>query len=196
MRTDTEIYLTFDDGPDPEWTPRVLDLLAATRTRASFFVIGLNARHSPALVRRAAAEGHTIGNHTFSHRHPWIMSADEARREVMNGTHAIAEILGQLPLFYRPPHGRARRCMTEAAAACGQMQVLWDHSAVDWGPLGSATRIDKRLARVVPGEIVLMHDSVNRHNRPDQLLEVLPRFIANMQHRGVRAIALPLQPLN
>jgi peptidoglycan-N-acetylglucosamine deacetylase len=185
------IYLTFDDGPDPEWTPRVLDMLAATRATATFFVIGRSAQRWPALVRRAASEGHAIGNHTLSHRHPWTMSAQEARNEVIAGAAAIADALGGAsPGFYRPPHGRVRRAMSDAAKSIGEQLTLWDLSAVDWGPLGSSQRIGRRLSRARDGEIVLMHDGINRHNRPDELAHVLPAFLADLQRRAVRAVAM------
>ena len=79
------IYLTFDDGPDPDFTPRVLDVLGEARVSATFFVIGTQARHFPELVRRAAREGHEIANHSYSHRHPWLMSTRAARAEVRDG---------------------------------------------------------------------------------------------------------------
>lgn len=184
------IFLTFDDGPDPDWTPRVLDALAAAQVTATFFVIGQCARRTPALLRRAADAGHTIGNHTFSHRHPWTTNAREACREVTDGAAAIADILGQPAKLYRPPHGRARRCMSEAAASLGEVETLWDLSAIDWGMLGTSHRIEKRLSKVAPEQIVLMHDGANRHNRPDQLLAVLPAFLANLQRCALRAVAL------
>src|SRR5262245_774024 len=171
--TGDRVYLTFDDGPDEEWTPRVLDIRAAAQIAATFFAVGANARRLPHLVRRVVAEGHAIGNHTFSHRHPWTMLPARAREEVAAGAAAIADIVGAAPRFYRPPHGRLRRCMIDQAERTGQSVVLWDRSAVDWGPLGSVNGIHERLSAVGAGEIVLMHDGRNKHNRPDQLTQVL-----------------------
>lgn len=184
------LWLTFDDGPDSEWTPRVLDLLAAAGMRATFFVVGQLARATPALLRRAAAEGHAIGNHSWSHRHPWLLSSSAARREVRDGAAAIADILGRAPAHYRPPHGRLRRCALEEARESGQALVLWSVSAVDWGPLGFASRIGARLAKVNPGDIVLMHDGGRGINRPDQLALVLPGFLARLRQRNLSAAAL------
>src|SRR5262245_52825835 len=118
-----QVYLTFDDGPDADWTPRILDMLAAADARATFFAVGANARKFPELVRRVVAEGHAIGNHTFSHRHPWTMLPSRAREEVAGGAAAIADIVGTAPRFYRPPHGRLRRCMVEQAESSGQALV-------------------------------------------------------------------------
>jgi peptidoglycan/xylan/chitin deacetylase (PgdA/CDA1 family) len=172
-------YLTFDDGPDPEWTPRCLDALAEARAKATFFVIGSQARRHPELTRRIAREGHAIGNHTLTHAHPWAIGRMRAVGEVRDGAFAIADVLGTLPKFFRPPHGAKRRCMIDAAAEEDETLVMWDVSAIDWGWLGTASRIAQRLARVREGQIVLMHDGKNKRNRPDQLLKVLPQFLRN-----------------
>lgn len=185
------VYLTFDDGPDAHWTPRILDLLAQADVRATFFVIGRLALGQPALLRRIAACGHEIGNHTWSHRHPWAMPPAAARQEVRDGAAAIADLTGRAPKFFRPPHGRLRRCMIEAAERDGQTLVLWDRSAVDWGPLGGAAGIARRLLAVQDGAIVLMHDGGRGINRPGELAKVLPRFLAHLRQRGVNREPCP-----
>jgi peptidoglycan/xylan/chitin deacetylase (PgdA/CDA1 family) len=187
----SDLYLTFDDGPDPGWTPRVLDALDEAGVQATFFVIGEQALRWPALVRRIASSGHTIGNHTFSHRHPWTMSETAARAQVRDGARAVSDVLGEAPKLYRPPHGRKRACMSDEAHAQGERIVMWNLSAIDWGMFGSATRIARRLDRVRAGDIVLMHDGRNEHNRPDQLLQVLPEFLRSLRHRSMRPVAVP-----
>lgn len=185
------VYLTFDDGPDPEWTPRVLDALDKEGVKATFFAIGQQAQRLPDLVRRVHDAGHAVGNHTFSHRHPWFMSQRTARAQVREGAKAISDVLGVEPTFYRPPHGRERACMNDEAHRCGEQVVLWNVSAIDWGPLGAADGIEKRLDTVKGGDIVLMHDGQNKHNRPDQLLQILPLFLRKLSDRGLRAALLP-----
>lgn len=184
------VYLTFDDGPDPEWTPRILDLLAAAQVPAVFFVIGCHAREQPALVRRLAANGHQVENHTWSHRHPWTISSHVARREVHDGAAAIADLIGQAPRFFRPPHGRMRRCMREQAESSGQAVVLWNRSAIDWGPLGNSEGIAARLSRTRAGDIVLMHDGGRGINRPDQLVIALPAYLDDLGRRGLPPVLL------
>jgi peptidoglycan/xylan/chitin deacetylase (PgdA/CDA1 family) len=185
------IYLTFDDGPDPRSTPQILDLLAQAQMHATFFAIGEFAQREPALLRSVAAAGHAVGNHTFSHRHPWLMRARAARAQVRDGAKALSDVLGREPFLYRPPHGRARPCMTDEARLRGERVVMWDRSAIDWGWLGTAPRIAERLARVRAGDIVLMHDGRNQHNRPDQLLQALPEFLRELTRRGLRSVACP-----
>jgi peptidoglycan/xylan/chitin deacetylase (PgdA/CDA1 family) len=181
------VCLTFDDGPDADWTPQVLDLLAAAGVQATFFMIGQQARRWPELARRVVAAGHEVANHTFSHRHPWWISARHARDEVRDGTAALSDVLGVAARFYRAPHGRRRRCMTEEAHGAGQAVVGWSRSAIDWGMLGTAEGIARRLRRVAAGTVLLMHDGRNQHNRPDQLVQVLPQFLGQLAARGLRA---------
>jgi peptidoglycan/xylan/chitin deacetylase (PgdA/CDA1 family) len=179
------IYLTFDDGPDAEWTPRMLDLLARNGVRATFFVVGRAAREDAAIVRRVAEAGHEIENHSWSHRHPWILSSSAARSEVRDGAAAVADVVGRAPRYFRPPHGRLRRCMSEAAEEGGQRVALWSLSAVDWGPLGYASGIAARLRGVRAGDIVLMHDGGRGINRPGELVRVLPGFLQALAERGL-----------
>jgi peptidoglycan/xylan/chitin deacetylase (PgdA/CDA1 family) len=183
------VFLTFDDGPDPDWTPRVLDLLAAANARAAFFVIGQQARRHADLLRSVAAAGHVIGNHTYSHRHPWTMRSRAARDEVRRGAETIEDVTGVAVKLYRAPHGRLRRCMRIEAERGGQRPVHWTVSAIDWGPLGTASRIASRLERVTADDVVLMHDGRNQHNRPDQLTQVLPQFLADLRRRGIEPVA-------
>lgn len=186
------IHLTFDDGPDREWTPRVLDALHQAQVTATFFLIGTASRRLPGVVRDIESAGHGIGNHTWSHAHPWSMSAANARSQVRDGAAAIADITGRMPAFYRPPHGRNRRCMTDEAARCGASLVMWNRSAIDWGLFGRGPAIAKRLAKAGAGEIILMHDGRNQANRPDELMLVLPGWLNQIRQRGLDVH--PLQP--
>ncbi len=187
---DPHVYLTFDDGPDTKWTPRILDLLTAAQIPAVFFVVGTLAREHSTIVRRVAAQGHQIGNHTWSHRHPWTISSRMARREVLDGAAAISDLTGKAPRFFRPPHGRLRRCMREQAESSGQSVILWNRSAIDWGLLGNSRAIAARLRRTQPGDIVLMHDGGRGINRPDQLVMALPEYLEELARRGLQPAAL------
>ena len=124
MVSTDRVYLTFDDGPDPEWTPRVLDALEQAKVKATFFAVGQQAQRLPDLMRRVHDAGHAVGNHTFSHRHPWFMSQQTARAQVRDGANAIGDVLGVAPQFYRPPHGRQRACMSDEAQRCGEQVAM------------------------------------------------------------------------
>ena len=185
-------YLTFDDGPHPDWTPRVLDALAAADVRATFFVIGRLAQQSAALLRDVRAAGHVVGNHGFSHRHPWTLTRSRARSEVRAALDTISQALGERPQWFRPPHGRLGAYLVEAAREEGQRVALWSVSAVDWGPLATPEGIRARLGSLRAGDIVLMHDGPLRHNRPDRTLQVLPTLLATLRRDGPIPAPLPV----
>ena len=185
------VYLTFDDGPDPEWTPRILDMLDEADVKATFFVIGALATQHPGIVRQIEARGHEVGNHSFSHPHPRLLSDDRAREEVNAGAGAIADILGHPPRLFRSPHGTRHPAMFAAAEALGETVVHWQVSAIDWGLLGRAGAIARRLKRVKPGDIVLMHDGGRGINHPEQLSRVLPNFLTRFTTGELHAAPLP-----
>jgi len=184
------LFLTFDDGPDLEWTPRVLDVLAEAGAAATFFCVGSRSRSAGGLLRRMLRGGHSVGNHTYTHRHPWVLSAHAARGEVRDGSAAIADVTGVQPAFFRPPYGRLRRCMAAEASALGQSVVLWNKSARDFWPLGGASRIAGRLQGLQGGDIVLMHDGRGQRNCPAALLQVLPGVLRSAASRSLASAAL------
>ncbi len=180
------VFLTFDDGPDPRFTPLILEILAQASAYATFFVVGEDAVRFPSLVRRIANEGHEVGNHTWSHCHPWTISSRVARQEVSFASAALADLLGRSPRYFRPPHGRLRRCMMDQARELGQTVVMWSLSAVDWGPWGRATWIARRLRAVQEGDIVLLHDGRRRYNRPWETVRVLSGFLSDLHYRNLK----------
>lgn len=185
------VYLTFDDGPDPHWTPRVLELLACQQAGASFFVVGQLATRFGALLRQAHAAGHAIGSHGWSHRHPWRLGRAEAEREVREGADAIAQAIGACPHWFRPPHGRITPALEQAARQQGHRIALWSLSGIDWGPFGESGRIARRLAAVRRGDIVLLHDGPWLQNRPAATLAALPASIARMRRDRHALLPLP-----
>ncbi len=189
--TSRAIYLTFDDGPDPHWTPRLLDVLARYQARATFFVVGQYAQSNGPLLRRVHGAGHAIGNHAWSHRHPWLLGPVGAHQEIRNGADAVAQTLGRQPDWFRPPHGRLSPWLVAAARAEQQRIALWSVSAKDWGPFGSPDRIVRRLAAVRAGDIVLMHDGARLENRPASTLRALPALLERLQRDGIAPASLP-----
>ncbi len=184
------VALTFDDGPDPRHTGALLDLLAAAGAAASFFLIGRQAECHPDLVWRILAEGHSIGNHGWGHQHPWWQRAADARRDLATGAAVLTALMGRPPRYYRPPHGRLRACLQAEARAHGQRIVLWTRSGVDWGPFATPAAVARRLRSVGTGDIVLLHDGRNRHNRPEVTLQVLPALLERLQQQGIATLNL------
>lgn len=157
-RDHRRIALTFDDGPDPVHTPRVLDRLAALDVRATFFVVGSKVAAYPDLVRRIVAEGHELGNHTYNHRYLPLQRSQTVRDELARTDDAIARVTGSVPRLARPPYGGRSPRNVRAFARAGKQLVLWDVNSWDWKGAPPADTAARVLARVRPGSIVLMHD--------------------------------------
>jgi peptidoglycan/xylan/chitin deacetylase (PgdA/CDA1 family) len=155
--------LTFDDGPTPGATEAILDALRAGGVRATFFVIGVNVTRNPDLLRRVHAEGHLIGNHSFSHSH---FAATRRRpywiREIVETDDAIEAAIGLRPALYRPALGVRTWHTTAAVRETGHALVTWSRRAVDGLPT-MPERIMRRFDRVADGEILLLHDGVEPH---------------------------------
>ena len=185
-----QVCLTFDDGPDPDYTPEILAVLADYGVKATFFVVGEAAERFPQLVEKIVAAGHTIGNHTYSHRHPWLISSARAKSEVARTTDIVENIIGSAPRWFRPPFGRLRTAMRKQAHAEHMATVLWSHSIIDWGALGTKTGIARRLDQVKAGDIVLMHDGKPEQNRPGLTLQCLPGFLRSLAGKSLVACNL------
>jgi len=143
-----ELTLTFDDGPNPAWTPRLLDILAHHDVRATFFMVGSYATAEPELVRRIAAAGHLIGNHSWSHPNLALTSIDRVRNELAKTSEVLEDIVGAPVSFFRPPFGARRPSVLRIARSLGMVPVLWNAMTSDWSEQ-SAEAIVKRLTHSV-----------------------------------------------
>lgn len=191
-----EVALTFDDGPDPDVTPRVLDLLEAHGATASFFLIGRRAaRHAP-LVRDMVRRGHSAENHT--HRHfPGFAALPfgAVRREIAAAQGAIADAAGgRAPRFFRPPAGIRSPLLDPALAAAGLLHVSWTRRGFDTVRRDPAALL-RRLGRgLAAGDVLLLHDgnaARARDGGAPVVLEALPGLLRRIAAAGLRAVSLP-----
>jgi peptidoglycan/xylan/chitin deacetylase (PgdA/CDA1 family) len=153
------IAMTFDDGPSATLTPKLLDLLAERRIKATFFVIGQNVAENPEIVARAAKEGHEIASHSWSHPNLAKMSDEGVRRQLRQTDDVIKSATGKRPTVMRPPYGsitdREKRWIHDEF---GYDIILWDVDPYDWKRPGPAAVRNRILAETRPGSIVLTHD--------------------------------------
>lgn len=171
------VALTFDDGPSPEVTPRILDTLAQYKAKATFFVMGRWAEKYPELVRRIVSEGHAIGNHSYSH--PSSTTPEGARREIESTNSIIQQITGSRPTIFRPPYGIQNGELARYAKRAGMAVVIWNLTSAD-----TATKDAKVIAHNVaytpnPGDIALMHDGIGHGPTADALPSILEKLTAD-----------------
>jgi peptidoglycan/xylan/chitin deacetylase (PgdA/CDA1 family) len=169
-----ELALTFDDGPNRAWTPRLLDILAGHDVRATFFLIGQYAHAEPELVRRIAAAGHAIGNHSWSHPNLAMTAAAKVHEELKRTGDTIAQIVGRPVRWFRPPFGARRPKVFHIARALGLTPVLWNAMTDDWKE-PSADRIAARLADKIDriagrgrAANIVLHDGGHRDPRANR----------------------------
>jgi peptidoglycan/xylan/chitin deacetylase (PgdA/CDA1 family) len=178
------VALTFDDGPDPDMTPRVLDQLAAADVPATFFVVGARAARVPAIVRRVAAEGHEIANHGWSHRSLWFCTPGVTAAEIGRTQALVEDQTGRPPRHFRPPWGMVNVAMFAALRGAGLRCVLWSVQ-----PEGLRARSGTEQAAFVrrharPGAIVDLHDADGVPGAPARLIDALPRMIGGLREAG------------
>jgi len=172
------VCLTFDDGPSPILTERVLDLLRAAKVRATFFVVGTQARAHPDLLRAIAAAGHELANHTYSHDDMILKTPAEVQQELLETQVVVEDATGRRPRWFRPPGGRHTAAVRAAAAAIGYTTVLWSANVSVCAGLPTQRGLRRLLDEIKPGAIVLLH------NGPDETLDVLPGLLAALKNRG------------
>lgn len=183
-----EIMLTFDDGPDPAYTGRLLDLLDSYGIKAAFFTVGSFASANPKLIRRMKDGGHTVGLHSYSHRSAYLMSAAQTRRDLSMSAAAVMR-LGINPRFYRPPWGHTTPALQQAASNLGIMPVFWSVMAQDWqADLDSDEIASRLLCRTVPGSIICLHDGRGKNCAPGRTIAALEKVLPIWLKDGYRFV--------
>lgn len=178
------IALTFDDGPDPEFTPRVLELLATHRVRATFFLVGERAVRAPGTVRAIAEAGHEIGSHGWSHRSLWLCGPGRTDEEVGRTRATLGELAGHAPVLFRPPWGMVNAALFGALRRHGQRCVFWSIQPEGLRPAPASTQIARVLRRAHPGAIVDLHDAEGTPQAPARLCAALPGMLDGLASAG------------
>ncbi len=181
------VSLTFDDGPWPGQTERILEILAEERVRATFFMLGANAARYPELVRRVVAEGHEVGNHTWSHTTDGSTPAAVAGREIDSTQRAVWQASGVVPRWFRPPGGRVGPGLVEAARTRGLRIVWWTVDPWDWSRPGEAVLAERVVGATRPGSIVLLHDGGGDRS---QTIVALRDVIRRLKQGGYTMVTL------
>jgi peptidoglycan/xylan/chitin deacetylase (PgdA/CDA1 family) len=181
------VALTFDDGPDPEFTPDVLDLLEEYEATATFFMVGKDVEAYPALVRRVVRAGHELGNHTYSHPQMDELATGEFEAELERQEGAVAAACDAEQAWYRPPRREMTRAQRVVASEMGLDVALWTHCLETTDEDDLAARARSIAEDAEPGDIILLHDG--RLDRTTSV-EALPALLDGLDERGFRMVSL------
>lgn len=181
------VALTFDDGPDPRFTPRILDILKEYQVPATFFVIGQAVQNHQELFKRELAEGHEIANHTFSHQDLVTISEREIELEIDLTNNLLEQLTGKVPDYFRPPRGRFDWRLVEICELRGQTIVLWTVCIENQQMKTPTAMANRVINKVYPGAIILGHDG--RLDR-SKTVQALPLIITGLKAKGYRFVTL------
>jgi peptidoglycan/xylan/chitin deacetylase (PgdA/CDA1 family) len=184
-----EIALTFDDGPNPTYTPQVLSILHQYGVSATFFVIGQQVQAYPDLVQQEYAMGHIVGNHSWNHPDLTRLAAGDIHTQLSNTSDAIEQATGVRPSFFRPPYGAYNYQVLLQASNLGLQPILWSVDPHDWnGPPSSNSIVQRVLNMAQNGSIILMHDGGGDRS---QTVAALPTIIRTLRSRGYKLVTVP-----
>lgn len=188
------VALTFDDGPSPVWTPLILDELKKAGVKATFFMIGRHVERYPDIARRVAAEGHEIGNHSYSHAMMLWRPADQLEDEISRAERSIVAAAGEKPKYFRPPKAWLSKNEKEKIRDMGYSVVLWDLSSKDWVTFDDRFIIKYILDRVRPGDIILFHDSGGVFSAEggdrSETVKTIPRLVEQLKAQGYECVTI------
>jgi peptidoglycan/xylan/chitin deacetylase (PgdA/CDA1 family) len=190
--TENQVALTFDDGPDPRFTPQILDLLAEHDIQATFFVTGARAEAFPDLLQRIVDEGHIIGNHTYSH--PNLVEANDIavlEEEVRRTEEIINDIIGYRTSLFRAPYGFLYDELVEKLDEMSYSVVGWSVDSLDWQEAEPEVIAYNVISNIHPGAIVLMHDGAGDIGDRTNTIEALRQIIPNLTEQGLEFATVP-----
>ncbi|MBO8137959.1 MAG: polysaccharide deacetylase family protein [Desulfotomaculum sp.] len=190
-RVKKEVFITFDDGPDPVYTPKVLDILKQNNIKAAFFVTGKNVQENINIIKRMVDEGHIIGIHGMKHQPAWLMDPFSTVKEVRSAAKLVYTVTGKQPVLYRAPWGLYNLVNFLTPWITGHFSVLWTFMCWDWTNRCTASSIAGYVKRRLrSGAIIVLHDSASAFcsckNAPKEVVKALPLIINEIKQQGYR----------
>ena len=179
-----EVALTFDDGPHPDFTLRLLTLLKQLDVKATFFVVGKKVDQAPWIVSQTLTDGHEIANHTFHHINLDKVGQPVVEEEIRLCNEAVKRACGKTPTLFRPPGGHHHSQIMSGAEKMGMQVILWTDDPADFAKPGADVILSRILKEVANGSDILLHDGV------EQTLEMLPELVCKLKRDGYRFVTL------
>lgn len=182
-----QVALTFDDGPDPVYTPQILDVLAKYNVKVTFMIIGDQAKKHPEIIKLIISQGHELGNHTISHPEAPKFTREELEKQVSDNHALLQKITGKKIHFFRPPYGYFDVAFFMTCQQQGVNVVLWSIVPRDWEKPDASIITKRVLDQIEPGSIVLLHDGGGDRS---QTVAALPGILDGLQKRNLKAVTL------
>jgi peptidoglycan/xylan/chitin deacetylase (PgdA/CDA1 family) len=186
-----KIALTFDDGPDDKYTPQILDVLHKYRVPATFFVLGNRSNNHPAIIKRIVKEGHALGNHSYNHANPALLTDAQFQKQIESTQLVLKQIIGFEPRLIRTPYGALNEAQLHWVAAHGFIIVNWDIDSLDWKQLNSAQVLANILNHTHKGAIILQHSAGGDRQDLSGTVEALPTIIEKLKMQGYELVTVP-----
>ena len=180
-----KIALTFDDGPHPVKTPKILDLLEKHGVKATFFIVGSLAEYHPEIVAREAAEGHELANHSHTHARLSGLTEAEIKAEIEKADAIIKKAAGVTPRLFRPPEGAYSGNVVKIASDMGKETIIWTVDTLDWAKTPRDAIVENVKANVTSGSIILFHDCTREGTFTLESLEVLIPYLKSQGYEFV-----------
>jgi peptidoglycan/xylan/chitin deacetylase (PgdA/CDA1 family) len=182
-----KVSITFDDGPDPYVTPRILDILRNNKVKASFFCVGSQISYFPNIIRKAYDDGHLILNHSWNHPYFTNLDPDSIKKQVTTTERKIESIIGRRSAIVRPPYGAINDMAFKALNETNNKIAIWSIDTMDWVPnIDTQTIIGNVLNNVRPGDIIIMHSSRGHSAN----IHALPEIIIGLKRRNFKIVDL------
>lgn len=186
-----KVALTFDDGPDIRFTPKVLDALKANGVKATFFVLGSMASTHPDVIRRIVNEGHVIGNHSYSHENLPKLSADKFQNQIMSTESVLQGLIGYAPRLIRPPYGAINEEQVRWMADHHYLIVNWNVDSLDWKSLNSEQVLHNIMLQTKPGSIILQHSGGADSQDLTGTVQAIGPLISKLKAAGYTFVTVP-----
>jgi peptidoglycan/xylan/chitin deacetylase (PgdA/CDA1 family) len=186
-----EAALTFDDAPDANFTPKVLDALKKAGVKATFFVVGNRVEAHPDIVKRIVKEGHVLGNHSYNHANLPKLTDNQFREQITKTDRLISKYTGNTPHLVRPPYGNINEDQIRWLRSGHKKIVYWDVDSLDWKGLSAEQVATNVLAHVHPGSIILQHSAGGTGEDLIGTVNALPKIINKLRGDGVKLVTIP-----
>lgn len=188
------VALTFDDGPSPVWTPKILDALKESGVKATFFMLGDYVEKYPEIAKRVADEGHEIGNHTYDHHVLIYYKMDELEKEIKDAEAAIRKATGKTTTLFRPPKAWLTNDEKKKINEMGYKVILWTLNSKDWVTFDEKYIVRYLVKSIRPGDIILFHDGggvfTTEGGNREETVRTIPKLVEKLSTKGYKFVTV------